>query len=112
MDEPVITFTNEDARKLHHSHDNAIVITLTIVNYTTRRVLVDSGSSVNILYYLASQQIRIDRELLHPSNIPLIGFEGTKVLPMGTISLPVMVGSYPQQITKKVNFLIVDCLSL
>ena len=96
MDEPVITFTNEDARKLHHSHDNVIVITLTIVNYTTRRVLVDSGSSVNILYYLASQQIRI---------------EGTKVLPMGTISLPVMVGSYPQQITKEVNFLVVDCLS-
>ena len=112
MDERIITFTNEDARKLHHSHDNAIVITLTIVNYTTRRVLVDSGSSVNILYYLASQQIRIDRELLYPLNIPLIGFEGMRVLPMSTISPPVMVGSYPQQITKKVNFLIVDCLSL
>ena len=111
MDELVITFTNEDARKLHHSHDNAIVITLTIVNYTTRRMLVDSGSSINILYYLDSQQIRIDRELLHPSNIPLIGFGGTKVLPMGTISLPVMVGSYPQQITKEVNFLVVDCSS-
>ena len=30
---------------------------------------------------------------------------------VGTITLPVMVGSYPQQITKEVNFLVVDCSS-
>ena len=31
--------------------------------------------------------------------------------PVGTITLPVVVGSYPQQITKEVNFLVVDCSS-
>ena len=35
-----------------------------------------------------------------------------KVQPIGTIALPVVVGSYLQQITKKVNFLVVDCSSL
>ena len=30
---------------------------------------------------------------------------------VGTITLPVVVGAYPQQITKEVNFLVVDCLS-
>ena len=30
---------------------------------------------------------------------------------MGTFSLPVVVGSYPRQINKKVNFLVVDCSS-
>ena len=34
-----------------------------------------------------------------------------KVQPVGTISLPVVVGAYPQKITKNVNFLVVDCLS-
>ena len=34
-----------------------------------------------------------------------------KVQPVGTITIPVVVGSYPQQITKSVNFLVVDCLS-
>ena len=43
-DELAITFTDEDARRLHHPHDDAIVITLTIANYTTRRVLIDNGS--------------------------------------------------------------------
>ena len=41
----------------------------------------------------------------------LIGFGGMKVLPVGTISLPVVVGSYLEQIIKEVNFLIVDCSS-
>ena len=53
VDGPAITVTNEDARRLHHPHNDAIVIVLTIANYTTRRVLVDNGSSANILYYLA-----------------------------------------------------------
>ena len=34
-----------------------------------------------------------------------------KVQPVSTITVPVMVGSYPQQITKKVNFLVEDCSS-
>ena len=34
-----------------------------------------------------------------------------KVLPLGTISLPVVVGSYPRKINKEVNFLVVDCSS-
>ena len=65
-DELAIIFTNEDARRLHHPHDNAIVITLVIVNYTTRRVLIDNGSSANILYYPTFQQMRINKELFHP----------------------------------------------
>jgi len=55
--------------------------------------------------------MRINRELLHLVNVPLIGFGGMKVLLVGTISLPVVVGSYPRQINKKVNFLVVDCSS-
>ena len=110
-DEPAITFMDEDARRLHHPHDDAIVITLTIANYTTRRVLIDNGSSTNILYYLAFQQMRINKDLLCPVNVPLIGFRGMKILLVGTISLLVVVGSYPQQINKEVNFLVVDCSS-
>ena len=50
-DEQAITFINEDAERIHHPHDDAIVITLLIADYTTRRVLVDNGSSADILYY-------------------------------------------------------------
>ena len=59
VDEQAITFTDEDAGRVHHPHDDAIVIILLITDYTTRRVLVDNGSSADILYYPAFQQIRL-----------------------------------------------------
>ena len=59
IDEPTISFTDEEAERIHHPHDDAIVITLLIADYTIRRVLVDNGSSSNILYYPAFQQIRL-----------------------------------------------------
>ena len=55
--------------------------------------------------------MRIDREQLVPANTPLVGFGGTRVNPLGAVMLLVMVGDYPQQITKDVTFLVVDCSS-
>ena len=52
-DEPPITFTDAYAERVHHPYDDAIVITLLIADYTTKRVLVDNGSSTDILYYPA-----------------------------------------------------------
>ena len=108
-DEQAITFTDENAERIHHPHDDAIVITLLIADYTTERVLVDNGSSADILYYPAFQQMRLGRDQLRPMNSPLVGFGGMKVQPVGIISLLVVVGAYPQQITKDVSFLVADC---
>ena len=69
----------------------------------------DNGSSADILYYPTFQQMRLGRDQLRPVNSPLVGFRGMKVQPVGTITLPVVVGAYPQQVTKNVNFLVVDC---
>jgi len=55
--------------------------------------------------------MRIDREWLVPTNAPLVGFSVTKVYSLGAVTLPIMVGDYPQQITKDVTFLVVNCLS-
>ena len=75
------------------------------------RVLVDNGSSANILYYPAFQQMGIDKARLIPTNAPLVGFGGTRVFPLGAITLSDTVGDYPQQITRDVTFLVVDCSS-
>ena len=65
-DEQAITFTNEDAERVHHPYNDSIVITLLIANYMIRRVLMDNGSSADILYYLAFQQMRFGRDQLRP----------------------------------------------
>ena len=108
---PIIGFSEEDAQRLHHPHDNAIVVSLQVEEYNMHRVLVDNVSSANILYYPAFQQMRIDREWLVPTNAPLVGFGGSRVFPLGAVTLSVMVGDYPQQIIKDVTFLVVDCSS-
>ena len=52
---PIIGFSEEDAKRLHHQHDNALVISIRIEDYNMHRVLVDNGSSADILYYPAFQ---------------------------------------------------------
>ena len=105
---PVIGFIEEDAQRLHHPHDDMLVVSIRVRDYNTHRVLVDNESFINILYYLAFQQMRIDREWLVPTNVPLFGFRGTRVYPLGAITLPVTVSDYPKKITKDVTFLVVD----
>ena len=75
------------------------------------RVLVDNGSSADILYYPVFQHMRIDRERLIPTNAPLFGFGGGWVFPLGADTLSIIVGDYSQQIIKDVTFLVVDCSS-
>ena len=53
IDNPVIRFSEEDARRLHHSHDDALVVSLQVGDYNMHRVLVDNDSSTDILYYSA-----------------------------------------------------------
>ena len=111
LNNPTIGFSEEDARRLHHSHDDALVISLSIADFNTQSVLVDNGSSADILYYPAFQQMRINREHLLPSDTPLVGFGSTKVFSVGTITLPITMETYHQQLTKEVHFLVVDCSS-
>ncbi|XP_030940190.1 uncharacterized protein LOC115965138 [Quercus lobata] len=111
IDNPVINFSEDDARRIHHPHDDVLVVSLQIGDYNMHRVLVDNSSSTDILYYPTFQQMRIDKERLSPTNALLVGFGGTKVFPLGSIMLAVTTGDYPQQITKEMTFLVVDCLS-
>ena len=112
IDNPVIGFLEEDARRFHYPHDNALVVSQRVRDYNMHRVLVDNGNSVDICYYSAFQEMRIDKKQLVPINALLVGFKGTRMFPLGAITLLVTVGDYPQQITKNVTFLVVDCSSV
>ena len=52
---PIIGFSEEDARRLHHPHDDALVVNVRVRDYNVHRMLVNNGSSVDILYYPAFQ---------------------------------------------------------
>ena len=92
---PIIGFSEEDTRRLHHPHDDALVVSIRVGDYNVHWMLVDNGSSADILYYSAFQQMGIDKARLIPTNAPLVSFGGTRVLPLGAITLSVTVSDYP-----------------
>ena len=58
---PIIGISEEDTSRLHHPHDDALVVSICVGDYNVHRMLVDNGSSANILYCPAFQQIGIDK---------------------------------------------------
>ena len=52
---PIIGFSEDDTRRLHHPHDDALVVSVRVGDYNVHRMLDDNGSSAYILYYLVFQ---------------------------------------------------------
>ncbi|XP_050277987.1 uncharacterized protein LOC126719481 [Quercus robur] len=106
-----MSFTEGDARGVKQPHNDPLVIVLNIEGFNTKRILVDNGSSADIIYFPAFQQLRLDPKRLRPFDSPLVSFSGDRVYPRGIVTLTVTAGTYPLQLTKQVDFLVVDCPS-
>ena len=48
--DPIISLLKKDYANFDQEHDDLMVITITIHNYTAKRILVDQGNLANILY--------------------------------------------------------------
>ena len=107
MDRDLI-FSEEDAKGMKQPHDNPLVIMLMIEGFNTMRILVDNGSSMDIIYLSAIQQLKLDLGRLRPFESPLIIFSGDKVYPKSIVTLTVTIRSYPRQLTRQLDFLVVD----
>ena len=106
-----ITFSDSDLEGCQYPHDNPLVVRAVVANKTVHRVLVDNGSSANIIFASAFDKMGIGRERLEPVNTHLRGFSGEKVLPLGSIQLVLTLGDPPCQATMTARFLIVDAPS-
>ena len=89
-------------------HNDPLVIMLTIERFNTKRILVDNGSSIDIIYLPAFQQLKLDPRKLRSFDSLLVSFSGDKVYPRGIVTLTITVGTYPMQLTRQLDFLVVD----
>ena len=91
-----MSFNEENTRGIKQLHNDPLVITLTFEGFNTKRILVDNGSSANIIYLSAFQQLKLDPKRLCLFDSPFVSFSGDSVYPKGIVTLTVIVGTYPK----------------
>ena len=62
-------------------HDDTLVITLRIGGYDLKKVMVDQGSVVEIMYPNLYKGLNFRAEDLTPYSSPLVSFEGKIIIP-------------------------------
>ncbi|KAL0311456.1 UNVERIFIED_CONTAM: hypothetical protein Sangu_2440300 [Sesamum angustifolium] len=72
-----ISFNSQDMDPMRNQNNDALVISATLANFLVKKVLVDSGSSADIIFYDTYVQLGIDNAQLWKVNTPLTGFSGS-----------------------------------
>ena len=104
---PVLSFSEEDKIGTIQPHDDVLIITLWIGGYDVKRVMVDDGSGVEIMYPDLFKGLKLRPEDLSPYSSPSMSFDGKTIMPKGHIRLPVQTGLE----IVEVNFIVVDTYS-
>ena len=103
----VLGFSDEDKIGTIQPHDDALVVTLKIGGYDVKRVLVDQGSAIEIMYPNLYKGLNLKPEDLTAYDSPLVSFEGKMVIPKCQSRLPIQIDSE----IVEVDFIVVDSYS-
>ena len=108
-DETNIVFSERDDCGIRQPYDDPLVIMLRVEEFNIHQVLIDNGSSADIIYLPAFQQIKLDKKRIRPFTSPLVSFTGDRIVPRGIVTLIVIARTYLAQVNKEIDFLIFDC---
>ena len=76
-------------KELISPHDDALVISILIANFLTKRVLIDNGSFANVIFLDALTEMRIEESAIIRQPTTLYGFSGEKKFTVGSVTLHV-----------------------
>ena len=80
---PALSFSDEEKIGIIQPHDDALKVMLWIGGYDVKRVLVDQGSGVEIMYPDLYKGLNLKLEDLTAYDSPLISFDGKVVILRG-----------------------------
>ncbi|XP_008229864.1 PREDICTED: uncharacterized protein LOC103329215 [Prunus mume] len=104
-----ITFCEEEEEGIIYPHDDPMIIRAKIGDYDVGRVLIDTGSSVNVIFADAFKGLGVADSIVNLQITPLLSFSGDLVQPVGSISLPIAFSVAPRKTMTYDQYLIVDC---
>ncbi|XP_013727509.2 uncharacterized protein LOC106431243 [Brassica napus] len=99
-----ISFTAKKQERILAPHHDALVVSLTVANCLVKRILIDNGSSSNIIFLTAYQDLGLEDNTLTRKVTPLIVFSGEVKQTAGEVTQPV----YAEGINLSTKFLVVD----
>ncbi|KAJ9547608.1 hypothetical protein OSB04_020151 [Centaurea solstitialis] len=99
-----ITFDQDDIQGTYEEHHDALVIQLTIGNCLTKRILIDGGSLVNVIFADTLTIMGIERSNIIRRTTTLVGFNEDTTNTLGEITLPV----FAKGINKPTKFNVID----
>ncbi|XP_024016381.1 uncharacterized protein LOC112089859 [Eutrema salsugineum] len=99
-----ISFSEDETVGIDTPHSDPLMIELTIRDHDVARILIDTGSSVDVIFRETLRRMEIDLSEVTAVPKPLTGFSGETTMTIGTIRLPVQAGG----VTKVVEFSVAD----
>ncbi|XP_074327488.1 uncharacterized protein LOC141665400 [Apium graveolens] len=105
--EKTLEFGGLDLEGLKFPQDDPLVITTIIENCLVKRVLVDNGASVDILFHDMFLRMEYTDSQLSPSDGSIYRFNGVQCQVEEAIQLSVTIGEEPIEATQMLNFQVV-----
>lgn len=102
-----ITFSETDLKGTSQPHDDALVVASRIEGFLVKRVMVDQGSGVEIVYLDLYKGLGLKPEDLSRYDTPLVGFDMKVVTLKGQIKLLMVTRGKEME----VNFIVVNAYS-
>ncbi|XP_072081062.1 uncharacterized protein [Arachis hypogaea] len=109
--QPEVTFTQADLNSNIQNLDDPVVITLQLGDLLVKKVLLDPGSSADVLFYSTFQKMKLSDNVLQTAGGDLVGFSGERVPILGSVWLQTTLGEQPFSKTNDIQYLVVDCFS-
>ncbi|XP_074293484.1 uncharacterized protein LOC141620538 [Silene latifolia] len=94
QDLPAISFDEADIPDEAEHHHDALIITLSIGNCLVKKILVDTGSSVNLIMLETLKNMGFSEKDLVQKAVPLVGFSGETKQSLGEIVIPTFAGGF------------------
>ncbi|KAL5127907.1 hypothetical protein HKD37_14G040250 [Glycine soja] len=89
-----IAFAEEEIRVEGRGHNKALHVSVRCMDHVVVKVLIDNGSSLNVMLKTTLEKLPSSASRLKPSSMVVRAFDGTRREVMGEIDIPIQIGPH------------------
>ena len=97
-----LTFAEEEIPAEGRGYNRALHVSVKYMEHVMAKVLIDNGSSLNVMPKSMLEKLLFDASHLRPSSMVVWAFDGSRREVRGEIDLPIQIGPHTCQVTFQV----------